>query len=105
MISIVVNLTSVLNPFSTSSGTCFTTDVELREEIPVSYSSFKVYLYIPEHTLLSPNMAIAAPGITESDGIIYALSAYDHPATALLNSPIKASYGTHNMIGIEKELV
>jgi len=118
-------------PFFTSAGTCFTTNQQILEVLPFTFSSIKIWLNLQSDnspgTSSPPSFSQNRKGQTflkyfhwlssefevifkgsdalDRNGVFYTISENDHPVTKLLQLPFKAQRGTNVLISLNVQQV
>eukprot|EP00094_Tigriopus_californicus_P009876 TCALIF_09523-PA protein Name:"Protein of unknown function" AED:0.25 eAED:0.25 QI:4/0.75/0.2/1/0.75/0.6/5/0/378 len=84
------------------SGTCFTTNVEIRETFPSIFHSLKIWTYVDSQNAPSFGIPWKGTDAAERNGIVWAVTYNNSPAVIMSHRPNKLSSGTHASIGLTK---
>ena len=91
-------------PNFSAFGTCYTTKNVIWESIPLTYSSHKIWFYLPDEDYMAPiDWIIGINDAVGSKGLIYTMSFQDIPMKLLAIRQFRASLGSHSIIGLNKE--
>ncbi len=98
---------ALFNPRPTfaTTGTCYTTNVNITEKLPSSYSSLMIYVDAREDITPEYQMRLVANEAAARKGMYWTVSSRDHPPTVLMADQKRAASGTISIIGIRQSEV